>query len=93
VAQIPYNLFGGWRGNVEADLRHRFSDLRSGSVSPRHPSSLIAKQKGLPTYKERRLAAIPDARTAPPNKKKADNFAGLNISHWERDHISLVISW
>jgi len=28
-------------------------DLRSGSVSPRYPSSLLAKQTRLPTYKER----------------------------------------
>jgi len=51
-ASIPYNRFGGWRGNVEADLQHRFSDLWSPSVSPRHPSSPLANQRRLPTYKE-----------------------------------------
>ena len=52
--------YGGWRGNVEADLQHRFADLRSGTVSPRHLSSLIANQIRLPTYKERAMPAIPD---------------------------------
>ena len=53
---------GGWRGNTGADLRSRFDHLRSGSVSPRYPSALIANQSRLPTYKERHPVGAASSR-------------------------------